>query len=164
MPNLRIMFYNRLSPALFNGLLVLSITSVLTACTGSYPLTDDEIVIELQRTPCYGSCPVHTIKIGKNGKGLYEGVRNSEYTGTYRFRLTTEEMARLERSFENTGFFDLEDRYYRHVSDLPTTWITFRSGGRSKKIMDYYGAPEKLKNLEKEIENLVFSKRMKSRR
>ena len=41
-----------------------------------------------------------------------------------------------------------------YLCDLPVR-------GREKKIMDYYGAPKELRDLEKQIANLVLSKKMK---
>ena len=115
----------------------------------------------MEKTPCYGHCPVYTIKIDHKGNGLFRGVENTENLGLYSFSLTGDELIRLKSSFDRIGFFNLEDRYFEHVTDLPTVYITYRSGGNEKKIMDYYGAPQDLKNLEAQIESSVFSAKMK---
>ena len=134
---------------------------MLEACAGSYHLSESALMLEMKKTPCYGFCPVYTIKIDTNGKGWYEGIENTEYIGVFRFKLAEEELAGLIQSFGNIHFFELEDRYYKLMSDLPTTWVTYRAHGKEKKIMDYYGAPKELKDLEKEIESLVMSRKLK---
>ena len=134
---------------------------MLHTCTGSRLISETDIMIEMKKTPCFGHCPVYTITIGNNGKGLFEGSENVENIGTYRFRLSGVEIEELIISFEKARFFELEDKYYKLMSDLPTTWLTYRANGKQKEIMDYYGAPEELKALENEIETLVLSSKMK---
>ena len=115
----------------------------------------------MEKTPCYGFCPVYTLKIDQRGKGLFKGVENTDYVGLFSFRLSAGEMDDLRNSFEEAGFFGLENEYYKNVTDLPTIYVTYRNGGKEKKIMDYYGAPQELKNLERKIEALVLSRKMK---
>jgi hypothetical protein len=146
---------------IFNGFLMLLVCSVLPNCAGSRLIDQQDLAIEMEKTPCYGQCPVYTIKIDKKGKGLFVGNENTGKIGTYSFRLTRAELAELAQSFAEIRFFYLEDRYYEHISDLPTTWLSYQAGGQFKKIMDYYGAPQELKDLEKQIESLVLAKKMK---
>ena len=119
------------------------------------------MLIELKRTPCYGFCPVYTLKIDKNGKGLFDGVENVEKIGSFSFSLSQDELVALENAFLQVDFYQLKNIYDGLVSDLPTTYITYNKDGNRKKIMDYYGAPEELRTLENRIETLVFSKKMR---
>ncbi len=61
----------------------------------------------------------------------------------------------LLEQFKNANFFAFEKAYRAAVSDLPTTYLFFSHEGKSKKIMDYYGAPESLKTLENLVADLV---------
>jgi hypothetical protein len=115
----------------------------------------------MEKTPCYGACPVYTIKIDQRGNGLFEGVENTEPIGLYSFRLSKKQVQKLNESFLKAGFFEMEDSYHEHVTDLPTIYLTYHSDGRTKKIMDYYGAPRELKELEDQIEALVLPMKMK---
>ncbi len=115
----------------------------------------------MKKTPCYGYCPVYTIQIDSNGNGRFQGVENTELIGLYAFRITTKEIKQLKSLFEQAGFFSLKNRYHEYVTDLPTVYLTYRREGMEKKIMDYYGAPQELKDLEKQVESLVLSKKMK---
>ena len=133
----------------------------MISCTGSSRLATGRIIIELEKTACYGQCPVYTIKIDEDGRGLFAGVENVKHNGLYSFRLSRGEMDALNAAFDSIGFFGLNDRYYDNVTDLPTTYLTYRSNGREKKIMDYHGAPRELKDLERRIADLVLSCRMK---
>ena len=144
-----------------NGFLMFFVFIQLFSCTGSRRFSADDLLLEMEKTPCYGQCPVYTIQVDSRGNGLFNGVENTQYTGKYAFRLGKTEMEHIRSSFEKAGFFGLEDKYFEFVTDLPTTYLSYRQGGRSKKIMDYHGAPQKLKDLEKQVESLVLSKKMK---
>jgi hypothetical protein len=144
-----------------NGFLLFFVFIQLFSCTGSRIFNADDLLLEMEKTACYGQCPVYTIQVDSRGNGLFNGVENTQYTGIYAFRLGKNELEQLRSSFEKAGFFGLEDKYFEFVSDLPTTYLTYRQEGRTKKIMDYYGAPRKLKDLEKYIESLVLSRKMR---
>lgn len=144
-----------------NAILIVFVYAQLISCSGTSKIAGEKIIIEMEKTGCYGRCPVYTVKIDEKGRGLFIGVENTDYPGLFSFRLRQQEMEQLKSSFERIRFFELEDRYFGHVTDLPTTYLTYRSDSREKKIMDYYGAPQELKDLEKQIADLVLSKRMK---
>ena len=144
-----------------NGFLMFFVLIQLISCTGTGRFSSDNILLEMEKTPCYGQCPVYKIQIDSRGNGRFKGIEHTDYQGTYSFRLNKTELEQLKSSFESTGFFDLEDKYFDFVSDLPTTYLTYNLEGRIKRIMDYHGAPQKLKDLEKQVESLVLSKKMK---
>ena len=154
--------YNKLSCLRgINAFLIVLVSLLIISCAGSSKFTGDKLLMEMEQTPCYGQCPVYPIQIDENGNGLFRGLENTEHLGLYTFRIPADELTRLISSFEQAGFFDLEDRYYKNVTDLPTVYLTYRKDGKEKKIMDYYGAPQELKSLEKQIESLVLSQKMK---
>jgi hypothetical protein len=144
-----------------NAILIVFVWTQLISCSGTSRMAMEEIIIEMEKTACYGQCPVYTVKIDESGRGLFIGVENTAHLGLFSFRLRKEELNGLIASFERIRFFELKDRYYDYVTDPPTTYLTFRNGSREKKVMDYYGAPQELKDLEKSIADLVLSKRMR---
>lgn len=155
------MDYNKLVSLNNNVFLILIISVIINACIPFSSIPEDRLLIEMEKTACYGSCPVYTLEISKQGRGIFEGVENIDFTGKYRFSLSTRELDELAEAFREINFFGLEDRYHKLVTDLPTTYITYHEEGKTKKIMDYYGAPQELKDLEKQIESMVLSKKMK---
>ena len=146
---------------MFDKLLMILVSVLFYSCSGPRTITEENLLIELKRTPCYGSCPVYTLKIDKNGKGLFDGVENAERIGSFSFSLSQDELTELENAFLQVDFYQLKNIYDGLVSDLPTTYITYNKDGNRKKIMDYYGAPEELRTLENRIETLVLSKKMR---
>ena len=155
------MFDKLLAGNCFNAILGIFVFLPILSCSGPKTITGDELLIEMKRTACYGTCPVYTLKIGKNGKGLFEGLENVENTGQFSFSLSRDELVGLENAFRQIDFYHLQRIYDAPVSDLPTTYITYNKDGNRKQIMDYYGAPEGLRELENRIETLVLSKKMR---
>jgi len=155
------MFDKLLAGNCFNAILWVLVLLCFSSCSAPRTITDEDLLIELQRTPCYGTCQVYTIKIDKNGKGLFEGVENVEKIGMFSFSISQDALMEIENAFHQVNFFQLKKIYDAEVSDLPTTYITYNKDGKRKKIMDYYGAPEELRSLENSIETLVLSKKMK---
>jgi len=98
-----------------------------------------------------GDCPVFQAAIYTNGQVIYEGKEHVEKIGRYTGRLSRKELKQLRLSFDEAGFFSLQDEYVEPWTDLPTTWIHYSDGSRQKKIKDYSGAPEALKKLEEKV-------------
>lgn len=124
-------------------------------CTTDPYAYDVSTIIEMSKTPCFGTCPEYEIKI--NGKGLasYEGKKFVKLEGSYTKTLSDQATNDLMKAFVDADFWSFEDEYTSDISDLPTTYIAFSHGGQSKKIKDYYNAPEALKALEKLVEDIV---------
>ncbi|MEM0941529.1 MAG: DUF6438 domain-containing protein [Bacteroidota bacterium] len=107
------------------------------------------------KTSCMGSCPAFRFEVYMNGKAFYTGKENVERLGKWSADVSDSELEEIKSIFEKNDFFSFKDRYYAEISDLPVTYIEFRSDGKEKKVMDYYGAPLKLKQLEQEVEAII---------
>ena len=115
---------------------------------------DDSLLISLEKTACYGTCPEYSLTIYRSGRTIYEGKRHVEKIGNFEKKISEKEVKELIKAFEEAEFFNLLNEYVEQISDFPTTFLSFNYEGKSKKIKDYYGAPEKLKKLEKIVENI----------
>ena len=132
--------------------LFLILFSVLLSC-GLIKKTDTskvELIISLQRTACFGTCPIYKIDIYTDGSGTYTGTRFVENIGVSKFQLVKSDVNKILEYAKKIGFSKLKDDYSEPITDLPTTYITIKD----KKIKDYTGAPKTLKNLENLIDQL----------
>jgi hypothetical protein len=111
---------------------------------------DKELIISLQRTACFGTCPIYKIEIFSDGSGIYTGTRFVENIGVTKFSLSETQMNLILTKAEAIGFTSMKEEYSEPISDLPTTFIQIKD----KKIRDYTGAPKTLKNLENLIDQL----------
>jgi len=117
-------------------------------------LQSPKIIISLEKTACFGRCPVFKIIIYNNGEALYNGRKFVKKVGEYDLKVSKREIDKILSKAKKIGFNNLKNEYSERITDLPTTYIMINN----KKIKDYYGAPSKLKDLEKMIENIVLEK------
>jgi hypothetical protein len=143
-------------------LALLAMTRGGSASSAQTPAVPDDVVIKLERTTCFGPCPVYSVTIDATGNVTYEGVKFVRVEGRQNARISPSRVAALLETAERIGFFGLQDQYrtvrnpdgtVTIVSDLPTTFVTITRGGRSKRVENYLGAPAALKELEQQIDD-----------
>jgi hypothetical protein len=119
--------------------------------------SDDPITeVSLQRTPCFGTCPVDKVILHADGTAEYEGTLFVERMGKYKGRIAANDFKALATLVAQRKFFDLNDRYAAPVSDQPTLLTSVRRGATVKEVSDYGGAgPDSLKEIEKRIVELM---------
>lgn len=127
-----------------------------------------EVVITLERTTCYGTCPSYKLTILGDGSVTFEGREYVRIKGTIRSKVAPASVESLVQEFISIDYFDLLDDYSSiknpdgtetFVTDLPTAITSLSLAGKQKKIADYVGAPNQLRELERKIDGVVNSKR-----
>ena len=126
--------------------------SILLSCglTKKANTSEIELIISLQRTACFGTCPIYKIEIFSDGSGIYTGTRFVENIGITKFSLSEPQLNLILTQAKTIGFTNMKEEYSEPISDLPTTFIQVKD----KKIRDYTGAPKRLKNLENLIDQM----------
>jgi hypothetical protein len=154
-------------------ILLLHVAAVCTAGDKVRPAVPiynlDEIRIELQRTACYGSCPVYSVTIEGTGKVIYNGVQNVVEQGIRETTIADDQLVELANEFLRLWFFDAKDRYAgqeslflvggrqytlggTQVTDLPSTILSVKLADRQKTVELYYNYPPELGKLAEKIE------------
>ena len=127
----------------------------------SAPGTWDELTIKLERTACFGACPVYSLTIRGNGSVLYEGKDFVRTKGTREATISADAVNQLLLAFEQADFYALDDSYTRFgKSDMPSAYTSISIGTRTKSVRHYLGdnsAPDKLTELENKIDVVVNS-------
>jgi hypothetical protein len=121
---------------------------------------EKDIVITIERTSCFGDCPVYSAQIHADGEVVYVGKRLVKEIGERRFKISQENLRRIIKEFERIDYFSLKDRYETDengmsVTDLPTTTTSICLDGKKKTVVNYYNAPKKLFELEDKIDSLA---------
>lgn len=128
----------------------------------------DDFAIKLERSSCFGACPVYSVSIDAKGSVTYEGKKFVRVGGRQTDQIPVSRVAELVATVDRIRFFELDDQYRfirnadgttTAVTDLPTTLVTVTRGGQTKQIEDYIGAPESLQQLEKEVDEAARTKR-----
>ncbi len=130
------------------------------------PTNFENLVITLERTPCYGMCPVYKLKVFGDGTVVYEGERFVNVTGRQTSKISQDKIKELIDEFYRIGYFSLKESYTEkcdirgcmQVTDLPTTITSITIDGKTKRVKNYFGAPEKLDELENKIDDMAHSK------
>jgi hypothetical protein len=133
--------------------------------------------ITLQRTQCFGSCPVYAIAIFEDGKVQYYGKMNVEKIGLHLSTISLDELNSLVTFAKLKDYPSLNDSYTTKadtaedgtiyqisVSDLPTQITSLKIDGIRKIVRNYFGGPSWLTEFENKIDLSVNVKKWVGRK
>jgi len=95
--------------------------------------------IELERTACFGTCPVYRVRLFKGGKAELHRIRFSEPIGEFEGTVSIFDYGKLCYLMKRLGFDELPARYTAGWTDSPTFIVTATSGNTTKVVSDYAG-------------------------
>jgi len=119
---------------------------------------DDHGITEigLERTQCYGECPVYSVVIRRNGTFRYEGIDYVQRKGYQTGTVDEWQFHELSQFIRDAGYMQLADSYSINITDLPTVYSTVVMNGKRKVIKHYANAgPTKLWAIEQLIDRLL---------
>jgi len=129
----------------------------------------EDVVMTLERTVCFGTCPAYTVEVHGDGLVHYEGRRFVREVGVREDRIKRDAVVELLEDFYEADFFDLMNRYLtqrgvnvepdgtvsewmQQVTDLPSQIVTIKIGKYEKRVVDYWSPPAPLRELEGKID------------
>ena len=122
----------------------------------------------LDRSECFGPCPIYSISIHGDGTVIYHGKKYVSVVGKRVHKIPVDDVRKLIDEFNKLGYFSLKDEYTQvvnadgsitHVSDLPGTTTSIKIKRRKKTVYNYFGGPEALRKLERKIDEISQSAR-----
>ncbi len=126
-------------------------------------------VATLERTPCFGTCPVYQVSIFRDGTVKFVGKQHVKQKGEATVSVSRGAVDSLLAELESAGFFDFADEYVMdspacgpYATDSPTVITSLATGGRTKRIRHDYGcsgAPAELRPLEQKIDDVAGTSR-----
>ena len=127
----------------------------------SSSISGEELLIRLERTACFGKCPVYSLMIKGDGTVIYSGVDFVQTRGIQETTIPIADVNELVLEFEKADYFSLDDSYTKFgKSDMPSVYTSITLGGISKSVEHYLGdltAPKELTELEDKIDEIVNS-------
>jgi membrane dipeptidase len=117
------------------------------------------IAISLERTACFGFCPVYSVTLRDDGSVTYSGKEHVKVTGNQTWKIDPGAVRALAQEMQDAGFFELQDQYRAMVTDHPTVFTSLTAGGRTKRVMNYVAGPPKLKDLEEKIDRVAGTRK-----
>ncbi len=120
---------------------------------------DQPVLASIERTSCYGWCPVYRLTVFIDGTIEYMGIDFVLHKGLRMAQATPEQVLQLRQAFSESNYGAFADHYTElHYTDFPTVVVTYRSGDKLKQVVHYYGdssAPQALVELEDRIEQIL---------
>lgn len=95
-----------------------------------------EVEIVLERTWCFGWCPIYTLTIGGDGKVRYEGRKLVVREGTIEDEIDPHLLEPILEEMERIDFWNREHECVGAITDTPSTRVTLRIGDRQRTIAD----------------------------
>ncbi|HEY8196191.1 MAG TPA: DUF6438 domain-containing protein [Gemmatimonadales bacterium] len=157
-------------------LAIMGLALGLSACAARAPrapaqepskVTGPAPAISLERTSCFGTCPVYTISVSPSGQVTFQGRAHVRLLGTAKGQIPPARVDSLLVELEKAGYFGFASRYAasepacgRYVTDLPAAITIINLRERTKRIEHDHGcgaAPGALAVLEKRIDEVLGS-------
>lgn len=122
--------------------IVLNRTSFVMAyeTAGQPPVSDATAAIteiSLERTWCFGSCPIDKLVLHSNGTAEYTGWMNVGRVGYYTGQVPTRDVERLGQWIESQGFFAFKDSYGSANVDVNDYVVSVTRGTQRKTVVSH---------------------------
>jgi len=115
-------------------------------------------LISIRKTNCFGECPVYEITIDKNGNVAYNGEQFVMEKGKRVFKLSKEELEKLNKKLSSKDFESFNDVYDNpRVMDLPSTYITYKE--KQIQIRLWNNIPAELVDVHEYVEGLLLERK-----
>ena len=97
--------------------------------------------LTLERGPCFGTCPMYAVNVGRDGRVDWIGKMFVEAEGERSWLVSDEVVEKLRQSLVRAKFADLEDQYDKYgMTDQSSATITVQFlDGRVKRVYHYHG-------------------------
>jgi Domain of unknown function (DUF6438) len=153
------------------------------------PPNNDNVKIELslkmERTSCFGDCPIYVLSIQPDGTFKFEGIKSLvkgilvDKKEKAHSKLSDDKIKQIIAEIDKADFFALKDSYTGDSGNCPTYWtdsstviVEIQLRGKHKSIPHYLGCeendnpsdkgkiyPQALYNLENRIDEIVETNR-----
>jgi hypothetical protein len=113
--------------------------------------------IGLERTPCFGKCPVYVVFLKADGTFRFEGFENVRHRGRFTGKTDEQAFHDLAQFIVDCDYLNMEDTYEALVTDHPDVYTTVVRNGERKVIRNYANAgPTKLWAIEQLIDKVML--------
>jgi hypothetical protein len=140
-----------------------AINESATNSTNQSNVDFNNVNITMFRGACFGACPIYYLEINGDGKVTYRGFEYVNVTEERTSNIPVDNVRELVHAFNNSGYFNLSDRYDQvDRTDQATVVTSISIDGTFKSVYDYLGThllPEivKLRQLENMIDQVTNS-------
>jgi hypothetical protein len=133
--------------------LIVASTLLLSACSqsvapvpaaaASKPEFD---VVSLDRSACFGTCPVYSVEIRADGNAVFAGAEHVKTPGRHNSKLSQSELALLSSALREVKLETMRDQYVTAEdgcvnlpTDHPSFSVSVKQSGTTKTVVFYTG-------------------------
>tara|TARA_S200000501_G_scaffold356551_1_gene379373 strand:+ start:61 stop:513 length:453 start_codon:yes stop_codon:yes gene_type:complete len=115
------------------------------------PMKANKFLIKIEKSGCYGTCPVYKINLNKKRTVTYQGIRFTKHEGEYKWKLNRKDYKLIKSLITENLCVNISVNM--EANDLPTTKINIKDEFHIK----FKGSePKKLDNKLNQIEYIMF--------
>lgn len=131
---------------------------LIAACTPvqKIPLSEDLLLLEMERGPSRGRYPIYNLSIYSNQVAVYDGKRYTPKLGIWVRKLNDQEWKDLQTQIKQTNIWRFPEFYQSQSYDLPLVTITQFDRGASKSVSGKETRPAEVLILERFLESLAL--------
>lgn len=122
---------------------------------------EPQLLASIQRTACYGQCPIYKATFMDNGEVKYVGKHFVENVGTYSTLISAEEVKSIEERITEYDYYSLDSLYPTMVADFPSCITEVNLDGNYKRVIDRRNPPKNLKLFEQFLDGLLEDREFK---
>ncbi len=119
------------------------------------PAMAEDAFFIMQRTPCFGQCPVYSLEIKQNGAAYLDGIRNYDFEGMHVAKLTEYQVEQIRALADKFGYYDFNHVYDAPVTDLPSVTTAIQNRDGMHWVYNRMEAPDALNQFQIEVETLI---------
>lgn len=127
---------------------------LLTSCGTKKAMIGEDFNITMQKGSCFGSCPVYTLSIDKNGYATYDGERFTDKIGKHGMQIAPDKFQAIANAFASADLASFDDDYPSNIADLPSATIAYANNAFTKRITGKRERPQKVKDLQAMLEEI----------
>ena len=119
------------------------------------------VSIVMERSACFGRCPVYRLELNDSGKVVYQGRGFVKERGPREASVSVEDVQALAKEIESAGYFTLRDNYPPDATDHATVVTVVTIDRKTKRIEHNLGsrsAPAALEELYRRIDEVAGAK------
>lgn len=120
--------------------------------------TQPQMLASIERTACYGRCPVYKATFMDNGEVTYVGKHFVENIGTYKALISADDVQEIKNKITEYNYFALDSLYPTPITDFPSSITEVNYQGKLKKVINRRTPPANLKAFEQFLDSLLEGK------
>lgn len=145
---------------LYVAFFTLAISLLAFSCKSTKRVTNlkkDEVRFSLDKSACFGNCPIYNLTITQDGYATFEGIANSDKLGIYGKQITDDQFHSIEKAFIESDFESFPKNIPSQIADLPSIAIGYHNGNEYKMVTGKEDRPEQLLQLQFMLEKIADS-------